>query len=285
MTKPADHISQKKKEQVAIARKLIENNPIVGIVNMERLPAQQLQTMKEKLRDKVTLFMTKKRLLRIAIKEASKKNEGIEKLDEHLKGMPALLVTKDNPFLLYKTIKKNKSPAPAKGGQTAPKDIIVKAGPTSFAPGPIIGELGALKIKAGIDGGKVVIKEDSLVCKEGDTISETMAAILQRLDIKPMEVGLDILGIFEKGTIYTKKILDVDEDVFLARIREAAQNALNLAVDTGIPTTESTTLLLQKASREAQTVAKDANILTKETVPSILAKAEAEARVLNTKTH
>ncbi|MBI2112759.1 50S ribosomal protein L10, partial [Candidatus Woesearchaeota archaeon] len=36
-------------------------------------------------------------------------------------------------------LEKNKSNAPAKPGQVAPKDITVKAGATSFAPGPIIG--------------------------------------------------------------------------------------------------------------------------------------------------
>jgi large subunit ribosomal protein L10 len=42
---------------------------------------------------------------------------------------------------LYKILQKSKSSAPAKAGQTAPNDIYVKAGKTSFAPGPIIGEL------------------------------------------------------------------------------------------------------------------------------------------------
>ena len=47
---------------------------------------------------------------------------------------------------------------------------MIPAGPTPFAPGPIIGELGMLKIKAGIEAGKVVIKEDAHVAKKGDVI-------------------------------------------------------------------------------------------------------------------
>jgi len=65
--------------------------------------------------------------------------------------MPALLFTKENPFKLYNKLQKSKSSAPAKAGQTAPSEIVVPKGPTPFAPGPIIGELGALGIKTAVE--------------------------------------------------------------------------------------------------------------------------------------
>jgi large subunit ribosomal protein L10 len=155
------HVSEQKKQTVAEFTELIDKYDIVGAVNMENLPAKTLHTMREKLRDTVLIKMTKSRLLKVALEQSKK--EGATKLVEHMKGMPALLFTNSSPFTLYKTLKKNKSKTGIKGGQTAPNDIVVPAGPTSFAPGPVIGELGAVGIKAGIDGGKVAIKADSKV--------------------------------------------------------------------------------------------------------------------------
>jgi len=182
-----EHLPEAKKKVVNEFAKLIEQYPIVGSVNIENLPAQQLQKMRQQLRSQnIVLKMTKRRLIKLAIEKSKGKKAGIEKLEPYLSGMPAVLFTKDNPFKLYKFLQKNKSSAPAKAGQTAINDIKVSAGPTSFAPGPIIGELGQLKIKAGIENGKVVIKQDSIVVKKGDKVTAKQAEVLTRLGIQPM---------------------------------------------------------------------------------------------------
>ncbi len=268
------HVSEKKKETVAELKKLFEEYPIVGAVNMENLPAPQLQTMRALLRDQVVLRMTKRRLMAIVIDEVKGKMKGVEGLLEHMKiGMPALLFTKENPFKLYKTISKNKSPAPAKAGQIAPKDVIVKAGGTNFLPGPIIGELASLGIKSSVEGGKIAIKEDSVVAKTGDTISAELAAILSRLEILPMEIGLDVTAIYEDGTIYTRDILSVDESKYIDDIAQAAKWAFNLSVEASIPTKENIELFISKSFNDSKAVAIECGILADGAVDSILGKA------------
>ena len=74
---------------------------------MENLPAKQLQHMKQNLRDRLVIKMAKTKLITLAIDQCKKPN--IQELKKHLKGMPALLFTKDDPFLLYSTLKKSKS--------------------------------------------------------------------------------------------------------------------------------------------------------------------------------
>ncbi len=266
-------------EKKTLVRKLIEkikNNPIVGILNLENLPAQQLQNMRAMLRSKdVEISMARKRLLRLAIKESGKEN--IEQLSEKIKGMPALLFSKDNPFTLNAIIQKNKSEAPAKAGQIAPKEILVKAGPTSFAPGPIISELAAVGIKTKVDNGKLTIIDDAIVAKEGDEISPQLAETLKRLDIKPMEVGLDLVAVWEDGLVFDAKQLHIDEAEYTRDFTQAASWAFNLAVEAAYPTKETTTVLLQKAFREAKAVGVEGAILTEETKEEILAKTEQQA--------
>lgn len=273
--------AEEKKQVVKEFVKLIEEYPIVGAVNMMNLPASQLKRMKSQLRGKVVLLMSKRRLMKIAFENSKKEN--VKDMIPHLEGMPALLFTRENPFALYKTIVKNKSKAPAKGGQTAPKDIEVKAGPTPFAPGPVIGELGKLGIKAGIEGGKVAIKQDKVVATKGDVISAELASILSRLGIEPMEIGLDLVAVWENGTIFTKDVLAIDEDAYINNIKHSWIEAINLAVFSGYLTKETVELLIKKGHREARAISIVRAIPTEETIKDILALAESQGKSLKNK--
>ncbi len=274
------HVSGYKKNVVGDFVKLIKEYPIIGALNMENLPASQLQIMRGQLRGKVVMLMTKRRLIKIAIEQAKAEKKGIEELEKYLKGMPALLFSKENPFKLYKTLKKSKSSAPAKAGQTAPRDIVVPAGPTTFAPGPVIGELGAMGVKTSVEGGKIAIQEDTVVVKEGEEIKANVAGMLTRLDIKPMEIGLDLVAVYEDGTIYTRDVLDIDEDKFLAQLQDAHRWSFNLAIEAGYFTKDTIELLVPKAFNEAKALALEANIMADAVAEELVAKAEAQGKAL-----
>lgn len=265
------HVSDKKKEIVKEYVKLIKDYPIIGTINMEGLPAPQLQNMREQLRDTVVLKVGKRRLIKLALESSGKAD--INKLEPFLKGQPGLLFTKENPFKLFSTLKKNKSSAPAKGGQIAPKDIIVPAGPTGFAPGPVIGELGMIGVKAGIENGKVAIKKDSVVVKEGEVIKPNVAAILTRLKIEPMEIGLDLTATYEDGNIFTKDLLNIDETQYFNNITKAHSWSFNLAIEAGIFNEETTGFMVTKAFSDARALAISQDILADAVVADILAKA------------
>lgn len=262
--------AQEKKEKISKITKLAKEYPIIGVINMETLPASNLLKMKQKLRGQVELFMTRKTLIELGLKGL--KLEGGDELIEKLKGMPALMFTKENPFKIYKIIKQSKSSAPAKAGQEAPRDIVIPKGPTPFGPGPIISEFAMLGVQAGVEDGKVAVKKDATVVKEGGKISPELASMLQKLGIEPMEIGLDLVCVYEDGVIYPKKVLDVDEDEFMSGLTGAAQHALNLSVEAGILNSGSVELLVQKASREAHSVALEGNIMAKGMQEKIIAR-------------
>ncbi len=269
-------VSDTKKKLVQSLIDDVKSYSIIGVIDMRSLPAQQLQDMRAMLRAKnVKIKMARKKLIRMALKES--KNKNVEALIEKIKGMPALLFTNDNPFTLYATIQKNKSEAPAKAGQEAPSDIVVPAGPTNFAPGPIISELASVGIKTKVDGGKLVMLADTTVAKEGDVITAKLAETLKRLDIKPMEVGLNLVAVWEKGLVFNAKDLHIDTAEYEANLAQAATWAMNLAMDIAYPTEDTTQLLLQKAFRDAKTTAIEASFVIPETREELLAKAEREA--------
>lgn len=271
------HVADYKKEIVAKLARLINENPIIAVVNMENLPAPQLQTMRAQLRGKFLMTMTKRRLIKLAIEEAKSKKKDIEKLEQHLGGMPALIFTRENPFKLSNTLQKSKSPAPAKAGQTAPRDIVVNKGSTGFAPGPIIGELALAGIKSGVEGGKVAIKEDSVVVKAGEKIKPKVAEILTRLGIQPMEVGLDLVAVYENGIIYGRDVLSVDEKEYRNRLSNASRWAFNLAVFSSYTAKDTINTLLGKAFNDAKALGIAQTIFDKGIIDSLLAKANAQA--------
>lgn len=278
------HVSEVKKDSVKQFAKLIEESPIIGVLNMENLPSKQLQAIRGKLRGQAEIIMTKTRLLRLAIEKVKDKKPGIEKIEEYLKGMPALMFTKENPFKIYKTISKNKSKSAIKAGQKAPADIIIPAGPTPFTPGPVISELASLKIKSGVENGKIAIKADSLVAKEGDVISPLLSSMLLRLGIEPMEIGLDLVAVYEDGTVFDKSVLAVDEDKLIADMTQAHSWAFNLSMEAGIFNKDTVEIMLQNAFRDSKALALETGILTKETVEEILGKAQRQASILHSQT-
>ena len=173
-------------------------------------------------------------------------------------------------------MKKSRSAAPAKAGQIAPNNIVVAAGQTSFSPGPIIGELGSIGVKTGIEAGKVVIKQDSIVVKEGQMIQSNVATLLTRLGIEPMEIGLNITGVYENGEIYTRKVLDIDEKQFASDLIKCAKDAFNLAFNISYPTKENIDLLIKKAHLDALIVTESNEILTTERLKNKILQSTIE---------
>jgi large subunit ribosomal protein L10 len=278
--KPKPHVTQAKKDIVKELEGKLKSAKIIAIANMEGLPGAQLSNIKKALRGKAEMYMTKRRLMKIAIENVKSEVPHIEEIIPLMKGMPALLFTEENPFSLYKLLKASKSAAPAKEGAESPRDIVIPAGPTPFAPGPVISDLGELGIKAGIEDGKVVVKADSPVIKEGETFSAKLASMLTRLDIRPLEVGLNVNAVFEDGIIYDKKVLDIDEVQFYADLTTAASWAINLSVEAVIPTKENSEILIAKAVRAARGLTMETMFLADGMKDEVVEKAARQANSL-----
>lgn len=268
------HVADWKKEKVAELEDLTNSHEIIGIVNLADIPAKQLQTMRKSLGDNAILKMSRKNFIKIALENSDK--EEVEGLADYLEGQPAMVFTKMNPFKLFKILEDSKTEAPAKAGSIAPADIVVPAGDTSFPPGPILGELQQVGIPAKIDKGSIVVTDDAKIVDEGEEIPKAVADILTKLEIHPMEVGIDLLAVCEGDTIYTADVLAIDEEETIQTLANAYQSAINLSVYAGILNSESAPLLIQKAASDALNLAINANILTSETTDKILSKAYAQ---------
>jgi len=269
------HVATWKKQVVKEIADAMKSHHAVAVVDLHGIPSAQLQLMRQGMRAKAQIIMSRNTLLDLAIDEAAKDRPGLEQIKGFLGGQCAIVATDANPFKLFKEMEATKSKAPAKAGDIAPEDIEVRAGETPFKPGPIVGELQKAGIPAGIEGGKIIIKKDKVLVKQGNAISAELAAILPKLEILPMTVGMNLKAVFEDGLIYKKEVLDIPADYYTNMLGLASRNAMALAVEIAYPTPETMPPLLAKAYGEALALSVRAAIPTKDSIKILLAKAEA----------
>ncbi|MDI6724886.1 MAG: 50S ribosomal protein L10 [Methanobacterium sp.] len=272
------HVAEWKKEEVNDIKELIKTHNVVGMANLADIPAPQLQKMRQNLKDTTVIKMSRKTLMSLALSESEKSN--IDALSEHMEGQPALIFTDMNPFKLFKILEASKTAAPAKAGSIAPSDIVVPKGDTAFNPGPILGELQKVGIPAKIEKGKIVITKDKVIVAEGEAVPRDVAGILTRLDIQPMEVGIDLVAAYEDETIYTSDLLTIDEEKTLSDIQRAFSQALNLSVNASVYTKDAMPIIIQNASAKAMNLALNAEILTSKTTDLLLSKAYSQMLAL-----
>lgn len=268
-------VSEKKTKLLAEVTKLVQEHSVVGVVDMHAMPAGQLHDIRGKLKGKARIRMVKKAVLVRALEAAGKRE-----LLAVVQGQPTLLLSNMNPFELARLIDTSKSPAGAKPGDVAPKDIIVPAGPTPFGPGPVIGEFQKVKIPVGVEGEKIAVKQDTVVAKSGAVIEKPVADILAKLGIQPMEIKLNLRAAWDNGTMYDASVLFVPLEAYVAQLQQAHSAAFALAIEIGWMTPETVKPVIAKAYRNAKAVAVEAGWLSPETTGAVLARATAQAEAL-----
>jgi large subunit ribosomal protein L10 len=277
------HVASWKKEAVVDLSTKIAKCKVVGIIDVHGVPAPAFQTMRTNLRGKADIIMLKNTLLKLALQEAAKSRKGLEKLADSVNGQCAVVTSDLNPFRLFRQLDATKTKMPARGGETAPDDIEIKAGETPFKPGPVVGELQKAGLPAAIEQGKVVIKKDKVLVKKGDKIPRDAALVLSKLEIYPLTVGLDLSAAFEEGLIYLKDVLVVDDVKIMSQVMGAASGAFNLSIFIGFPTSTTIKPMVALAHMRALNLAVNAGIANPETVKIMLAKANLQMLSLASK--
>ncbi|MEW5955153.1 MAG: 50S ribosomal protein L10 [Candidatus Micrarchaeota archaeon] len=261
---------QRKQETVAKLQKTFAEYPVVAVASIEGLKSSQFNAIKKKVRGQAEIVIARKTLLHKALDAARPE---LKDLRQYMTGAEVVVLSKLDAFKLFKAFKQNKSKTFAKPGQLAPADIVVPAGETSLAPGPVLTELKQAKIDARIQGPRVVIGKDSLVAKKGEPISDPAAKALAKLGIQPFEVGVEVKAVYDQGLVYTKDVLDVDDQYYLTAIRTAYSEATAIAIATQYFAPEFVSPALVKAELEALAIAK--KVKKEEKVAEAPAEAQA----------
>jgi len=271
----------KKSTTIDRVSELAQRYPVLAVTSLSKVRATQLMAVRKALRGHADVFVVKNKLAILGLKKAGIKNA--DGLLSHLTGQNALIFSEYDPFKLFLTLDKNKVYLPARAGDVAPEDIMVPAGNTGLAAGPVLSEFREAGIQTKIEGGSIWVNKDSVAVKKGATISPKLSSLLSKLNIKPIKAGLTIALAYENGLIYAGELVAIDLEKYRQNILEAYAASRGLAIVIGYATAETAPHIIGKAYREAFALSVEAGYITPETAPRILAKAEAEAAALEAK--
>ena len=276
----APKIAPWKKDRVGELTDVLNSDGVVGIVDVGGVPASNMLDMRSNLRDSMKITMAKKTLIRLAWENSGRSNEELETLMEGAV-QPCIVQSENlNPFELFIELEKTRQGRAAKEGELAPMDIIVEKGPTTFGPGPIVGEFNAVGIPAKINKGKVAIQKTTTVVEKGEPISADLGIMLAKLDINPIEIGIILTGAIEEGFFFPASALNIDLDQVRTDIITATSGAFNLACNVRWFSEQTMPTLVSKASGEALSVAIEAGVTNETTAPLFISRANARALAL-----
>lgn len=240
-------VSEKKKALLESIVKLIEKYDTVMIVSIMSIPSAQLQRARKKFKG-VEVRVVKKNIAVMALEKAKKEN--IRELSSHLSECNALFFSNLDAYELASLLTETRAKARAKPGQIALKEIAVETGATDLPPGPIISELGAAGIKAGMEGGKIVIKQRKVLVNKGEKITKSAADILAKLEIMPFTTEIEPISAYDSKDKKIYSGIKIDKEGTISNMQKASQESINLAVFTAYPAKETIAAIIIKAARQ-----------------------------------
>ena len=276
MIKNRTKFPQKKAQMYQQMQELPKKYSVTALVRMEKVRASQLLPLRKKLLGEVEIVSIKDKIARKAFEKLDV--PGAEKMKEMLTGQCVFMFTNMSPFKLNVLLGKNKVLLVARGGDTASIDVVVPPKNTGIAPGPMLTEFKENKIPTKIDQGTIWILKETTPVKKGEVISTKLAALLGKLDIKPIEARIVLNSALSESILFSEEELIVDVDAFRDKIAQANQNALALSTEIAYVTEDNIAQILAKASQAGISLSVEAAYVTDETKEQILQKAHSQAK-------
>ena len=267
---------KKKMQMYQTLQELPKKYKVMALVRMEKVRASQLLPLRKKLQGKVEIVSIKDKVAQRAIEKLDL--GGIGKMKEILTGQCLFMFTDMSPFELNIFLSKNKILLPARGGDIASMDVIVQPKNTGIAPGPMLTEFKENKIPTKIDQGTIWILKETTPVKKGDIISAKLAALLGKLDIKPIEAGIVLNAALSESVLFSEAQLIVDVEKIKMQLVQANQQAVSLSIEATYITEDNIIQILAKASQAANNLSVEAGYVTEENKEQILQKAEFQAQ-------
>jgi len=276
MIKNRTKFPQKKAQMYQQMQELPKKYSVTALVRMEKVRASQLLPLRKKLLGEVEIVSIKDKIARKAFEKLDV--PGAEKMKEMLTGQCVFMFTNMSPFKLNVLLGKNKVLLVARGGDTASIDVVVPPKNTGIAPGPMLTEFKDNKIPTKIDQGTIWILKETTPVKKGEVISTKLAALLGKLDIKPIEARIVLNSALSESILFSEEELIVDVDAFRDKIAQANQDALALSTEIAYVTEDNIAQILAKASQAGISLSVEAAYVTDETKEQILQKAHSQAK-------
>jgi large subunit ribosomal protein L10 len=267
---------KKKTQMYQQLQELPKKYSVLALVRMEKVRGSQLLPLRKKLQGEVEIVSIKDKVAKLALAKAG--ITGVNKLSEKITGQCVFMFTNMSPFKLNVLLGKNKVMLFARGGDNASMDVVIPPKNTGIAPGPMLTDFKENGIATKIDQGTIWIMKETIPVKKGEPISEKLAGLLSKLDIKAIEAGIVLNAALEEGLVYQQEEMIIDVEKFRNDLAQAHQEAISLSIEAAYITNDNIEHILAKASQSARSVSTEAGYLTEDTKEQVLQKAHGQAQ-------
>jgi large subunit ribosomal protein LP0 len=234
-------VAGKEKKQAYFGRliKLLDEYPSILVVGADNVGSKHMQQIRRALRAKgAVLLMGKNTMIRKAIRGHAANNPALEQILPLVWGNIGFVFCKGDLSEIKKILELNRVEAPARAGSVSPMRVTISAMNTGLEPTQT-SFFQALNIQTKISRGQIEIIQDVLLLTEGQKVGASEANLLQKLNIKPFTYGLALSQVYDNGSIYSVKILEMTDEDLLKKFHAGVRNIACLGLQIGLPTIAS----------------------------------------------
>jgi large subunit ribosomal protein LP0 len=234
--------AERKAEYFEHMKELMTTYTKCFVVEIDNVGSMQLQQTRMALRGTAEVLMGKNTMMRKCIREYIEENPDspIGQLEDCCRGNVGFVFTNGDLGGIREILESNVRPAPARVGAVAPIDVIVPKGPTGCDPGQTT-FFQTLNISTKITRGQIEMTNDTHLISAGEKVTASQAALLQKLAIEPFTYGMNLKSVYDSGSLFDAKVLDITDEVLTAKFVAALNTISKLSLALNMPTAASVT--------------------------------------------
>merc|ERR1719361_1184247 len=169
--------------------------------------------------------MGKNTMIRTALRQAKDKypDLGLEKLVATARGNIGFIFCIGSMDEVREVIANHKVPAMAKAGVVSSCDVVLPSGPCGLDPSNT-NFFQALNIATKIVKGAIELLNEVTLLKEGQKVQLSEQVLLQKLNIKPFFYGLQLMHVYQNGSVFDASVLDITDAILMTKWASAVSN-------------------------------------------------------------
>jgi len=229
------------------------------IVNADNVGSLQMQQIRMSLRGRAEVLMGKNTMMRKAIRGMLDKHPELERILPCVVGNVGFVFTSEDLNDIRDALLSNKVKAPARAGAIAPVDVIIPAQNTGLGPEKT-SFFQALSIPTKIARGTIEIISDVALIAVGDKVGASESTLLNLLNISPFSYGLVVENVFDDGSVFSPKVLDITDDDLKATFMAGVANIAAVSLAIGYPTAASAPHSIANGLKNLMAIAAETDI-------------------------
>jgi len=231
-------VKVRKNKYIAKLQECLDTYKSMLLINVDFVGSQQMQKLRISLRGRAAILMGKNTIIRKIFRERAESNAALEAIVPLIKGNVGFVFCNEDLAGIRKEVIAERLPASAKVGALAPCNVVIPAGPTGLDPGQT-SFFQALNIGTKITKGSIEILSPVTLCETGSKVSSSAVALLQKLNIKPFEYGIEVSHVYDNGSLYSAEILDMTTQDLTNKFFYGVNKIAAIGLEIGYPTMAS----------------------------------------------